>query len=112
MMLTALRTRVLSYALGGVALVTGAAASAQSLDSWTAAIKARHNGTTIRSLAIPHPSSEAMRAMSGEFEKATGIKVVWEMVGSSDIVPKQMLAHTARDTAYDVYMVRGTSLAE
>lgn len=90
----------------------GAPASAESLDAWAAGVKARHNGTVLRILALPHPSSDAMRAMAPEFEKATGIKLVWEMVGSSDIVPKQMLAHTARDAAYDVYMVRGVSLAE
>jgi multiple sugar transport system substrate-binding protein len=86
--------------------------SAQSLDAWGAAIKTKHDGTTIRALAIPHPASDAMRAMTPAFEKATGIKVVWEIVGTSDIVPKQMLAQTARDAAYDVYMVRGVSLAE
>jgi multiple sugar transport system substrate-binding protein len=93
-------------------LLWAGALSAQPLDQWAAAVKAKHNGTVLRVLAIPHPSSEAMRAMAPAFESATGIKLVWEMVGSSDIVPKQMLAHTARDAAYDVYMVRGVSLAE
>jgi multiple sugar transport system substrate-binding protein len=88
------------------------ATAAQSLDQWAGAVKAKHNGTVLRVLALPHPSSDAMRAMAPEFEKATGIKLQWEMVGSSDIVPKQMLAHTAKDAAYDVYMVRGVSLAE
>jgi multiple sugar transport system substrate-binding protein len=109
---TLLARAAVPLVLGLAVLLNGAPLSAQPLDNWTAAIKAKHGGGTIRALAIPHPSSEAMRAMSADFEKATGIKVVWEMVGSSDIVPKQMLAHTARDTAYDVYMVRGTSLAE
>jgi multiple sugar transport system substrate-binding protein len=94
------------------AVLSAGMASAQSLDKWAAGVKAKHNGTVLRVLALPHPSSDAMRAMAPEFEKATGIKLVWEMVGSSDIVPKQMLAHTAKDAAYDVYMVRGVSLAE
>lgn len=102
----------LVVAMGLAAIAGSVSLSAQSLDSWAAAVKAKHNGATIRALAIPHPSSEAMRAMAPAFEKATGIKVVWEMVGSSDIVPKQMLAQTAGDAAYDVYMVRGVSLAE
>src|SRR5688500_3312707 len=97
----------------GLSLILWAGAlSAQSLDGWATGVKAKHNGTVLRVLALPHPSSDAMRAMAPEFEKATGIKLVWEMVGSSDIVPKQMLAHTAKDAAYDVYMVRGVSLAE
>jgi multiple sugar transport system substrate-binding protein len=100
------------FLAGCLAALLAAAASAQSLDQWAASVKAKHNGTVLRVLALPHPSSEAMRAMAPEFEKATGIKVTWEMVGTSDIVPKQMLAHTAKDAAYDVYMVRGVSLAE
>lgn len=108
-----LRCARVALAAASLALLLGSSmAVAQSMEGWAATVKAKHNGTTLRALAIPHPSSEAMRAMSADFEKATGIKVVWEMVGTSDIVPKQMLAHTARDTAYDVYMVRGTSLAE
>jgi multiple sugar transport system substrate-binding protein len=95
-----------------VMLLSAGTLSAQPLERWTAAVKAKHNGTVLRVLALPHPSSEAMRAMAPEFEKATGIKLQWEMVGSGDIVPKQMLAHTAKDAAYDVYMVRGVSLAE
>jgi multiple sugar transport system substrate-binding protein len=102
--------RILSACLA--ILLYAGTASAQSLDRWAAGIKAKHNGAVLRVLAIPHPSSDAMRAMAPEFEKATGIKLAWEMVGSSDIVPKQMLAHTAKDAAYDVYMVRGVSLAE
>jgi multiple sugar transport system substrate-binding protein len=95
-----------------VMLLSAGTLSAQPLERWSAAVKAKHNGTVLRVLALPHPSSEAMRAMAPEFEQATGIKLQWEMVGSGDIVPKQMLAHTAKDAAYDVYMVRGVSLAE
>jgi multiple sugar transport system substrate-binding protein len=53
-----------------------------------------------------------MNAMTADFEKATGIKVTWEVVGSGEIMAKQSLAQTARDASYDVYMVRGVSLAE
>lgn len=103
---------VLRIVLAWLVLLGAGAAAAQSLDKWAAGVKAKHNGVVLRVLALPHPSSEAMRSMAPEFEKATGIKLQWEMVGSSDIVPKQMLAHTAKDAAYDVYMVRGVSLAE
>ncbi len=89
-----------------------AAASAQGTDAWARDVKTKYGGTSIRVLGIPHPSSDAMRAMSAEFEKATGISVSWEMVGSGDIMPKQLLAQTAGDTSYDVYMVKGTALAE
>ena len=75
-------------------------------------MRARHAGTEIRVLAISHPSTDAMRAMAPEFERATGIKVTWEVIGSSEIMAKQALAQTARDSSYDVYMVRGVSLAE
>jgi len=106
--------RGLTGALAAVAAAVTVAAplAAQTMDAWLAAVKAKHAGASVRVLAIPHPSSDAMRAMAPAFETATGIKVTWEMVGSSDIVPKQMLAHTAGEAPYDVYMVRGVSLAE
>ena len=105
-------TRLWLTVFGFAALLGVGPLSAQSLDAWAGGVKAKHNGATVRVLAIPHPSSDAMRAMTPDFEKVTGVKVVWEMVGSGDIVPKQMLAQTAGDAAYDVYMVRGVSLAE
>lgn len=75
-------------------------------------VQGDYSGTKIRILAIPHPASDAMRAMTPEFEKATGITVEWELVGSSDIMSKQFLAQTAQDVPYDVYMAKGVYLAE
>jgi multiple sugar transport system substrate-binding protein len=80
--------------------------------AWDRAMRAKHAGTELRVLAISHPATDAMRAMAPEFERATGAKVVWEVIGSSEIMAKQALAQTARDNSYDVYMVRGVSLAE
>ena len=80
--------------------------------AWEKAVKAKSGGTEIRILAISHPATDAMRALAPQFEQATGIKVAWEVVGSSEIMAKQALAQTARDSSYDVYMVRGVSLAE
>lgn len=96
-------------ALGAPALI--ARAYAQNA-AWEKDVRAKHAGTELRVLAISHPATDAMRAMSPEFERATGMKVTWEVIGSSDIMAKQSLAHTAGDSSYDVYMVRGTSLAE
>jgi ABC-type glycerol-3-phosphate transport system substrate-binding protein len=90
-----------------------AASGADAQDAgWEKAIRAKHSGSEIRVLAISHPATDAMRAMTPDFERATGIKVVWEVIGSSEIMAKQALAQTARDNSYDVYMVRGVSLAE
>ena len=80
--------------------------------AWEKDMHAKHGGTELRVLAISHPATDAMRAMTPEFERATGIKVTWEVIGSSEIMAKQSLAHTAGDSSYDVYMVRGVSLAE
>ena len=94
---------------GGLGLAT----HVQGQDAaWSQAARARFANTEIRVLAISHPATDAMRAMTSDFERATGMKVVWEVVGSSEIMTKQSLAQTARDSSYDVYMVRGTSLAE
>lgn len=73
-------------------------------------LQSEYSGTKIRILAIPHPASDAMRAMTPEFEKETGIKVEWELVGSGDIMSKQFLAQTAQDVPYDVYMAKGVYL--
>jgi multiple sugar transport system substrate-binding protein len=105
------RRHALTYAAASIAMFAAGFVHAQSA-AWEQAVRAKHGGTEIRVLAISHPSTDAMRAMSAEFERATGIKVVWEVVGSSEIMAKQALAQTARDTSYDVYMVRGVSLAE
>ena len=87
--------------------------SAHAQDTaWEKAVRAKSGGTEIRILAISHPATDAMRAMAPRFEQATGIKVAWEVIGSSEIMAKQALAQTAGGTAYDVYMVRGVSLAE
>jgi len=80
--------------------------------AWEKLVRAKYAGTEIRVLAISHPATDAMRAMAPDFERATGIKLLWEVVGSGEIMAKQALAQTARDSSYDVYMVRGVSLAE
>jgi multiple sugar transport system substrate-binding protein len=87
-------------------------AGAADLSGWAKVVRDKHGGAEIRVLAISHPATDAMRALSPEFETATGIKVTWEVVGSGEIMVKQALAQTARDASYDVYMVRGVSLAE
>ncbi|MGE0006271.1 MAG: sugar ABC transporter substrate-binding protein [Parvibaculaceae bacterium] len=100
-------------ALAGAALMPGAShADTGGLAKWAEAIKARHGGASIRLLGISHPASDAMKAMADEFQQATGIKVEWEIVGSGEIMSKQFLAQTAGESFYDVYMVKGTALAE
>lgn len=95
------------------ASVTFCAVGARAQDAaWDKAVRTKSGGSEIRVLAISHPATDAMRAMTPGFEQATGIKVVWEVVGSGEIMAKQALAQTARDASYDVYMVRGVSLAE
>ena len=86
------------------------AEAASPLEKWADSIKSKYAGTAIRVLGIPHPASDALRALTPEFEKATGIKVSWELVGSGDIMSKQFLAQTAKDVPYDVYMTKGVYL--
>jgi len=86
-------------------------ANAAPFAAWESALKGKPE-RAIRILAISHPASDAMKALTPQFEAATGIKVTWEVVGSGEIMSKQLLAQTARDSSYDVYMVRGTALAE
>jgi ABC-type glycerol-3-phosphate transport system substrate-binding protein len=89
-----------------------ARADTAGFSQWADGIKAQKSGATIRVLGISHPASDAMKAMTPEFEQATGIKVDWEVVGSGEIMSKQFLAQTAGQSSYDVHMVKGTALAE
>jgi multiple sugar transport system substrate-binding protein len=113
-----MRTRRLIVAAGALVIggvlagVNPITAHADVWSDWESAIKSKQNGVEIRVLAISHPASDAMKVMTPDFEKATGIKVTWEVVGAGEIMSKQLLAQTARDSSYDVYMVRGTALAE
>ncbi len=105
------RDILLSGVASGIAAAAIGSAQAAGFAAWEAGLKAKP-APEIRILAISHPASDAMKALTPEFEAATGIKVTWEIVGSGEIMSKQLLAQTARDTSYDVYMVRGTALAE
>jgi ABC-type glycerol-3-phosphate transport system substrate-binding protein len=105
------RDLLLSGLAMGIAGTAAGMARAASFAEWEAGLKGKP-GREIRILAISHPASDAMKALTPAFEAATGIKVIWETVGSGEIMSKQLLAQTARDSSYDVYMVRGTALAE
>jgi ABC-type glycerol-3-phosphate transport system substrate-binding protein len=104
------REILLSGVVFGMTGVAFGSAQAAEFAAWEAGLKGKP-AREIRILAISHPASDAMKALTPEFEAATGIKVTWEVVGSGEIMSKQLLAQTARDTSYDVYMVRGTALA-
>ena len=95
-----------------VSFPQAAIADSEEFSKWVDTVKAQEGGKTIRILGLSHPASESMKAMTPEFEKATGINVEWEIVGSGEILSKQFLAQTAGESSYDVYMVKGTALAE
>jgi multiple sugar transport system substrate-binding protein len=73
-------------AIGAPVLMTRSYAQSAA---WEKEMRAKHAGTELRVLAISHPATDAMRAMAPEFERATGMKVTWEVIGSSDIMAKQ-----------------------
>lgn len=109
------RTFVLAGSLMAGAGLLGwrpAFAGTADLSKWAEAVKGANGGKSIRVLGISHPASDAMKAMTPEFEAATGIKVEWEIVGSGEIMSKQFLVQTAGESSYDVYMVKGTALSE
>src|SRR4051794_22511004 len=67
-------------AIAGGLLAPFAAAPAHAQDAaWEKAVRGKYGGTEIRILGISHPATDAMRAMAPEFERATGIKLVWEV---------------------------------
>lgn len=73
-------------------------------DEWAKNIAKNYNGTTVTFLMAVHPSTDALKAMAPEFEKATGIHIVFDEVSELDIHNKWMLEWTAHTGKYDALM--------
>lgn len=62
-------------------------------------------GKTIHVAMVAEPRSDALKALVGEFEKLTGIKVVFDILAYPTLQEKQMVALTQGTGAYDVVHV-------
>ena len=99
-------TARLRWMIGFIAVVAmlsaGSMAQAASLDEWAQQVRSRLGGTTITVAAQTHPSTEAFRAMTEDFTRATGIRVNWDVMEEIYLHDKILAEHTARTARYDV----------
>ncbi len=95
-----------------LALSSVAFASTQSLQDWASKIKAECGGTTITVAFASHPSTEAFKRMTPEFERLTGIKVNWDVMEETYLKNKQLMDFTGSSRLYDVLMVDGFWMSE
>lgn len=80
-------------------------AQTQALQTWANQVKKELGGTQITVAAATHPSIEAFRKMTPQFEKLTGIKVVWDTMEEIYLHDKILTEHVARTGRYDVVMM-------
>lgn len=71
---------------------------------WLAQVKQQYAGTTVTISAASHPSIEAFRQMIGDFERATGITVEWDVVEENSLASKQLMEYQAGTGRYDLVM--------
>ncbi|WP_413727777.1 ABC transporter substrate-binding protein [Sodalis sp. RH19] len=72
--------------------------------AWLFCAGGAHAQDTLRVLLEGHSTSDSIKAMLPEFEKATGIKVQAEIVPYADLTSKALLAFSSKSGRYDVVM--------
>jgi multiple sugar transport system substrate-binding protein len=73
-----------------------------NIEEWAKAIKAQYDGTSVKIAAATHPSINAFKKMTPEFEKMTGITVVWDEMQENALMDKLLVEGEA--TSYDIVM--------
>lgn len=112
------KRKILLACLIGVALIVtlGSAGVASELSpevkSWVDMVRQKYAGTTLAVSFATHPSTDAFIAMAPEFERLTGIRIIWDVVQSSELRPKHFLEFSAGTARYDVLMSDGFWIAE
>ena len=66
-------------------------------------VSAQTGTTTLNVLMEGHPTTDAVKALLPEFEKATGIKVNIEVLPYEDMTAKAFLSLSQKSDRYDVY---------
>jgi len=83
-----------------------------TIEKWAQSVKAKSNGKTINLLFASHPSTDAIRKMTDEFTRLTGIKTNWKLITDGTIKNVELLESSSRSGNFDVYMVDGFSIAD
>ena len=81
-----------------------ATAPASSLEDWAAKVKAQFAGSELKLAVASHPSIDAFKKMTPEFESLTGIKVTWDVMEEGQLADKLLLEASSGKTDYDIIM--------
>ena len=81
-------------------------------DPYLAGISKDLSGTVITIASMSHTSSDAMREMTAEFEKTTGIKVRWDIMEEGLLREKILLDHQSGTGTYDVLFLDAFNLPQ
>ncbi len=72
--------------------------------AWIDDIRAAYSGTTLNMLGFAHPTLNAMKAITPEWEELTGIKIVYDETDLAKVRDKFVLDITAGSNSYDLVM--------
>jgi len=77
---------------------------ATPLEVWGADIRSQYEGTQLSVAVASHPSIDAFKKMTADFEELTGIDVVWDEMEEGALADKLLLDGSAGKTSFDVIM--------
>lgn len=87
-----------------IATTEAPAADVSTLEGWSTLVRSKYEGTEIKVAAATHPSIEAFKKMTPQFQELTGIKVTWDEMEEGQLADKLLLEATSGSTSYDVVM--------
>lgn len=76
----------------------------EEVQVWLDDMKARFGGTTVKLAMAAHPSTDAFQTYVEEFEKATDIDVVFDVMEEGALGEKEVLECGRQGDTYDIYM--------
>ena len=73
--------------------------------SWISRIHQAHSGTTLNMIGFAHPTLNAIKKMTPDWEEMTGIKVIYDETDLAKVRDKFVLNFTSGAKSYDLAMV-------
>ena len=107
---------VLSLLAPSVMFAAGAKETAADIpelsDPYLAAVREANEGKVITIASMSHTSSDAMREMTKEFTRITGIEVRWDIMEEGLLREKILLDHQSGTGTYDVLFLDAFNLPQ
>ncbi len=107
---------LLTLLVPGAVFAAGAQESAADIpelsDPYLAAVREANEGKVLTIASMSHTSSDAMREMTDEFTRITGIKVRWDIMEEGLLREKILLDHQSGTGTYDVLFLDAFNLPQ